>query len=133
MFSSNFSRWVGEVTGHSDLQLGLIKAHRHSSFAIPNIWQTSMMNEEFWEVQVAKFGIRALQVPKVIVTENLFHPSRSMKSALPVSTRRLEKREPLEIQLRDQSLESVTLQSAAQPLTAHTDPERTAPTLWDQI
>lgn len=46
-----------------------------------------MMNEDFWKVHVAKFGIKALQVPKDIQTENVFHPAWSMKSSLPISTR----------------------------------------------
>ena len=75
-----------------EFHLNVKMVHKHLSFPIPNIWQASMMNEDFWTVHVAKYGIRALQVPKLVATENRFHPAWSMRSAQPATCTLLKPR-----------------------------------------
>ena len=140
---------VGEVIQPWDLQLDLNRVHKHSSFAIPNVWQASMMNEDFWAVSVAKFGIRALQVPKDIETKNLFHPAWSMKSALPMKTTCPTAKNTDEHKLKkkhdriNRNLGIPKAQSTAHPVDVQADPEGNAAqvgklienrrSLWDEM
>lgn len=115
----------GDVTGPKGMRLAPNKVHRHSSFAVPSAWQVSIMSEDFWSVQVAKFGAMALRVPRDVETENVFHPAWSMRSALPVNIRYLESAMLQGIIFEDAKGREVKVQSSARPLTGPSTPRKT--------
>lgn len=101
-----------------------------------------MMNEDFWRVHVTKFGIKALQVPKDIQTENIFHAAWSMKSSLPIKTSVGGPTERRNIPFKDKEGNNVKLLSNARPFTGKADTEAAARlgrqlehrrTLWDTM
>ncbi|SPO01501.1 uncharacterized protein DNG_04174 [Cephalotrichum gorgonifer] len=125
---------VGEITGPKNLLLAPNKVHKHSSYAIPSIWQASMMNEDFWRVKVAKEGILVLQVPKYIEAENVFHPAWSMKGFLTLQPKFQVDEKPTTAVFQGKEGGRTTLtKSLARPLTGPSDSQESSNQLKRQI